>query len=435
MHNRTERVNYDYKRYNFVRRVERALLAVNMDKKRFTTVLRSLVSSKGRRLSDTSVRAYVYSVKRFKKWLQDSGSKRKLDNANKEDVHSFWTHLQKKNTPPRTISLIFVGLSKYYEYRHRREMVKAIEEIQSRLPSPQPIPHKLSWDSFQKIIEVAKNDGLSDEKLTLLNLLWSEMKVPDILGLWISDIDFKNRCITSSNTKEKYGVTKNAWLALENYVPTEDRGAKKELFKIRSARAVQRMTEDYFGLKGQTPLGLRKCCENDLIEAGRTVRFGYKEDRKSGSEAKQEQDEKPITKRDLSFRTLVQEIENFGEKIHERIPKLKDEGELQSLLEAYLYGAFPKETIIHEYGFRDDIGHRWCDIVIGKDRKFGIEVKLADEKIIKPVRDGQRQIKEFLSKYPKSKGIVVVGDKKSDFERREEYTQKKPRDRSWTIVI
>lgn len=249
-----------------------------MVEKRFTMFLRSHASSEGRRLLDTSVRAYVYSVRRFEKWLFSS-RRPKLDNANKEDIHGWLSHLQKKKTPPPTISLIFSGLTKYYRYRHSPEMLKAIEEIRSRLPKPQPIPHSLSWDRFQKIVEDAEKDGLSEEKLTLLNLLWSEMRVEDILGLWISDIDFKNRLITSRAAKKRYRVTKKAWHALERYVPIGDIGAKKELFKIRSVRTVQKMTQDYFGLEGQTPHGLMESCKNDLIEAGKTVRFGYEKDR------------------------------------------------------------------------------------------------------------------------------------------------------------
>lgn len=102
------------------------------------------------------------------------------------------------------------------------------------------------------------------------------------------------------------------------------------------------------------------------------------------------------------------------------------------LLEGYLHGIFPKEIIAHEYGFRDDIGRRECDIVVGKNRKFGIEVKLAGKEVNKHLRDGQRQVQEFLRKHPRSKGILVVGDKKSDLER-QKHTQKK--DRVCTIVI
>ena len=104
-----------------------------MDKKGFEAFLRSPAGSKGRRLSDTAVRAYVYSVKRFEKWLNNSrGRKQKLDNANKEDIYGWLAHLQKKNTPPRTISLIFSGLSKYYLYSHSPKIVKAIKEIRCR---------------------------------------------------------------------------------------------------------------------------------------------------------------------------------------------------------------------------------------------------------------------------------------------------------------
>lgn len=397
-----------------------------MDKKARALFLRSLTSSKGKRLSDTTGRAYLYSVRRFEKWLNNArGRKQKLDNANTEDISNFDGYLR-KDTKPATRSLIFTGLSKYYEYRHCPKILEAIEEIRSKLPTPQPIPHTLSWDRFQKIVKEA---NLSDEKLTLLNLLWSEMKVKDIRGLWNSDIDFQNRCVK----KKEYSITKDAWLALEKYVSKEDRGTRKELFKKCSDRKVQTITADHFGVVGQTPLGLRKCCKNDLIEVGRTIRFRYKEERKSSSETKQEQDEKLTTNRDLSFITLFQEIENFGEKMHTTIPKLENERQLQLLLESYLFGAFPKETIIDEYEFRDDIGKRCCDIVVGKDRKFGIEVKLAKENIIKLVRDGKRQINEFLSKHPRSKGIVVVGDKEDNLERREEYTQKK--DRVCIIVI
>lgn len=124
----------------------------------------------------------------------------------------------------------------------------------------------------------------------------------------------------------------------------------------------------------------------------------------------------------------------FGEKMHKRIPKLKHKGDLQLLLERYLLGTFPKEIIVHEYEFRDAIDRHKCDIVIGMDRKFGIEVKLAcaNKKINKYLRDGKMEVNEFLGKHPRSKGILVIGDQKGDLER-QKHTKKK--DRFCTIII
>jgi hypothetical protein len=119
------------------------------------------------------------------------------------------------------------------------------------------------------------------------------------------------------------------------------------------------------------------------------------------------------------FDRLVEEIRNFGNKMHERIPQIKDEGEFKRLLEGYLLAALSGEIIAPEFHFRgygkaDSI----IDFTIGRDQKIPIEVKLTEKKIRDDIGKGSGQVKEFLVSCGSDKGILVIGDKERDPERR-----------------
>jgi hypothetical protein len=58
------------------------------------------------------------------------------------------------------------------------------------------------------------------------------------------------------------------------------------------------------------------------------------------------------------------------------------------------------------------------DFAIGRDQKIPIEVKLAEKKIRDHIGKGFGQVKEFLESYRSDKGILVIGDKERDPERR-----------------
>lgn len=364
-------------------------------------------------LASNTIRHYVISVKKFEKWLFKYQAKKRLEEANEADIRNWRTYLQKE----KRIATYFYGIKKYYLYTRNSEMVNAIDETLKKLRPSRPRRGLISWVDFTKMMSKAEESGIKTRDYALLNLLWSEIPSKEILRLYISDIDFEKRLITSPKDKRKiYRVTRKAWDTLQKYVQTEDRGKRTLLFpKIRSNRSVQKIAKKYFESVRQTPKSLMLSCREDLIDAGKTVRFVTESKKKLSSKEK----EQARIARNL-FDKLAQEIKEFGNRVHERIEQIKDEEELRRLLEGYLLATFPNEIITREFHFKavedtDSI----IDFAVGKHRKIPIEVKLARKKRrIEPYwREGLGQVSEFLKRSGSKKGILVIGDQNRDPER------------------
>lgn len=160
-----------------------------MDEKGFRKFL------KGR--SANTISNYVTSVKQFERWLDENQEVKRTEDANRGHINRWASYMYEKGKANSTVSTYLQGIKQYFDSKRKDKMVKAIDEIKSNLRRPQPAPHFLGWNDFKDKVEKAEEKGVSKEKLALLNLLWSEMPSEDILGLYISDIDFEKRLITS----------------------------------------------------------------------------------------------------------------------------------------------------------------------------------------------------------------------------------------------
>ncbi|MCK4313365.1 tyrosine-type recombinase/integrase [Candidatus Bathyarchaeota archaeon] len=368
-----------------------------MDEKGFIRFL------KARELAEVTRRAYVIAVKEFERWLCEHLNK-SLEEANKSDLRA--CELLTSNPPYP------YGVRAYYHYLGGPSSDENVETITSeiipKLPKSPP-RNLLRWTEFRNIMEQAEKNAIRARDRALLNVLWSRMKSKEILQLRRSDIDFEKKVITTRPPDRKtYRVTPEAWDALEKYIPIESRGERKHLFpKIRSARSVQQITQKYFGFRNIVPNRLRKSCKEDLYEEGKKRRF-YQLDKKPSSRI--EKTPKKKQKRRLFLR-LVEEIENFGSRVHNRISKIKDEKEFQRILEGYLLAIFPEEIITHEFRFKGYEDDSIIDFAVGKAPKIPIEVKFAKGKIRGFLADGSEQVKEFLESRRIKKGILVIVSK------------------------
>jgi hypothetical protein len=365
------------------------------------------------RYQGSTPRTYFERAKGFEEWLFKS-NKKNIDDADEGEIRAWASYIQKE--VPKCRPYLY-GVRAYFRYRHKDRIESLLTKIAGKLPSlPKTLGDLTHWADFDKIMRKVEETRISSEDRALLNLLWSEMKTQDILNLYVSDVDFENRLITTR--KKKIQVTEKTWDALERYIKIDKRGKSEPLFSIE-LRALEGMTKRYLGMYGLTPSRLQRSCKEDLYDAGRTIRFAPEPDREPSSRPKQEQIKESVVAKDL-FDRLIQEIKNFGNRVHDRISQIKNEGDLKRLLEGYLLARFPDEIIIPEFPFKylekTDLK---IDFVIGKDQQTPIEVKLATEKkrIRSYEREGLSQVNEFLGYSESTKGILVIGDKKRDPER------------------
>jgi len=363
----------------------------NMDEKGFIRYLKD----KGKKPK------YLSHVATVERYLSANFGK-SLEEANENDIRAC-TVLT--SNPPYAF-----GVKAYYQYLdspNAKEIIKTIDtEIIPKLPKSQP-PKSIRWTEFRNRMKQVEKMNISARNRALLNILWSRMKFKQIRHLRISDINFEKKVITTRPPDPKtYRVTPEAWEALKNYIPSERRGERKQLFPtVTSDRAVQTITKKYFDIMKITPHGLWLSCEKDLYEAGKQMRFSVL-DKKPSSRI--EKPPKKKQKRRLFLR-IVEAIENFGSNNHHRMSTIKDEEEFQRILEGYLLATFPDETITPELYYKgyDETNSR-IDFAVGKAPKIPIELKFARGNIRDDLAEGSGQVKEFLKSSGSKKGILAI---------------------------
>jgi len=359
-------------------------------------------------------RFYFGSARKFERWLFKNTRKEKIEDADEIDIRNWATLIQKKH--PRSPKNYLQGLRVYYRFKRLPQEI-LVKEILNEIPSPPKVgPNTIPWDTFERDISEVERKRISPENLVFLNLLWSEMETTEILKLYVSDIDFEKRLITSQSGKT-FGATWKAWGALEKYITNDRRGRTEPLFKT-GLRNHQIIIDKYLGTYGIKSKKIRDSCLSDLVDAGRTARFFSEPNIKPISMIGEKQTVESTSSKEL-FDRLVGEIMNFGNRIHERIRQVKNEEEFKRLLEGYLLATFPDELITPEFPFKGfGKADSKIDFTIGRDPKIPIEAKVAGTKISDHIRKGSGQVIEFLKSYTSDKGILVIGDKERDPERR-----------------
>lgn len=262
------------------------------------------------RLREQTINTYVSNVKKFERYLLNYKEGKELERANPVDIKHF---VQWGSRKLRSVSPLLFGIQKYYEYIHRKEMIEAIKKLQLELRARAQAwaaaraRMLITQDEFRECMEEAEKNGINDRNRALLNLCWSRMGLDEILQLRISHIDFEKYYIKSPIGKTKFYVTKEAWDALEKYIPIEERDKRNLLFKIHK-RNLQYITKRYFKELGQTPSSLGQSCERELIKAAETSIFKVLEKRI----------QKPKTKVGVSKKKIEELV--FPTKVLQKLP-------------------------------------------------------------------------------------------------------------------
>ena len=360
-------------------------------------------------------RQYFERTKQFENWLKKKNDKH-IENADESDLNNWKSYVLKEHS---SWTLYLHSIKNYYIFKHASQAEILKEIIKEIPPNTNRKQINMLWTDFEKNILKVKEKHIDPEHYTLLNLLWSEMESSDILNLYISDVDFERRLIAVGD--KQYQATKTAWDALEELVVPENRGKKERLFNITSPRAIQQITRTNLGECGLTPNRIRQSCRDALSIAGKTVIFKtFKQPYAQTSTLPQKPTDSYDKKPKKLFDMLVEEISSFGGRLRLRIEKIKDENDLQRLLEGYLLAAFPDEKIYPEFPFKGHKPRSTIDFVIGEE-KIPIEVEFAGTKTMgEHKRYGSSQVNEYLEHRKIEKGILVIGDKDRDYNNKKE---------------
>lgn len=348
-------------------------------------------------------RTYMSLLNQFDTWLRNRN--KTLNTADERDLRD-WKQVKQDRT-------YFYGLLFFYKNFKFEKQETIVRQIIKELPKPnaRDTPLIFQWQFEGYMLELEKK--IKNKKhFTFLNLLWSELKLRDIINLKKSDVDFARRVINANGTD--FYITPHAWIALERFVPTEKRDKSEPLFfKSKKPRHPHSLVNKYLGKEYSLEAEIiRKSCEQELINHGRDSMF-------ITPKAKPLFMEEQITENSKAnnlFDELVFQLEAFSKRMRNRISEVCNENSLNRLIEGYLNAVFPEEQIIPEYSFEGIKQNSTIDFVIGSE-KIPIEVEFcAGKHIGDHIRNGLGQVKECLSyNNSSSRGILIIFDKKKAY--------------------
>lgn len=354
------------------------------------------------RLKPLSINTYYDGAKSLVDWLAD----RNLTLATASDSHiREWARINEDHYT------YFYGAKEYCKFLELTGKEMLLEEIKKKLPPPSQTSTELfiDYNDFKRCFSAEKSTTKQWQN-PYLYLLWTEMEKRQINGLLKSDISFVDKTINVGG--KPYYATTETWEVLKRFVKEEDRGKKEKLFPL-SSRCLRSAIQEYFEARGLNAQAIRRSCKEEIIRYGRMAVFVVGDDQRLMHEIEKKKNQKRVIEPDL-FKQVIDEIYAFGIRMASRIEGLKGqktpEKTLQRLLEGYLVGRFPQQSITPEFTFEAWKDNSRIDFTMGEIR-IPIEIKVCTKPPIGDcIRDGFAQVKEYLNRQEVEKGIVVIGD-------------------------
>ncbi len=225
-----------------------------------------------RNYSSKTIKSYLYRLREYFSFKRNH-----FADLNQENIRDFLLHCEKKHTSPQSRNL-FLNAIKFY-YRHVVKIQQKIE-IQS-VKKPKSLPTILSRNEVIKILESLKN---AKHKLLLSLAYGSGLRVSEVVGLKVQDLDFEEltvRINQSKGQKDRISVMPESLIdSLKNlvagkirndFVFVSERGGK---LTTRTAQKVFKNTLRNLGIKKDATFhSLRHSFATHLLENGTDVRF------------------------------------------------------------------------------------------------------------------------------------------------------------------
>lgn len=161
-----------------------------------------------RRYSDETVKAYVQDLKKFERFLADSGTSSLIE-VRLMDVRLFLSYLDEEQFSRNSISRMLSSLRGFYSFLVREKVLQEnpVSTISFKNRS-QSLPKFLYDEELEKIFETAKGTEPLDYRNTaLLEVLYATgIRVSECRTIKVEDIDFDLGLIlvTGKGNKERY---------------------------------------------------------------------------------------------------------------------------------------------------------------------------------------------------------------------------------------
>ena len=180
-----------------------------------------------------------------------------MEEATSRQISEYIEHLLDKGLKPKTINCHLDSIRGFYHYLHREEDVVMVNPVKRgyALRLPRPLPRYLKDDEVERFLSIPKK--ARDHAIFYL-MLRCGLRVEEVAGLTLSDIDFRRGQILVQNGKGAKGrvvyISKDAYHALLKYLKVRRFERAKGVFLVEkgtfkgkpiSVRGIQKRMEYY----------------------------------------------------------------------------------------------------------------------------------------------------------------------------------------------
>lgn len=172
-----------------------------------------------RGLSNNTYDGYKRDLEDFFKFLN-----KEYKNITKDDVIKYIEYLAKKDNP-KTVNRHIVSIKNYFKYMEKIGNIKInpCEDI-TGLKTPKTMPHVLSEDDIDKLLDIKLEDAFDYRNKAMLELMYSSgLRISELLNLEVNDIDFEMnivRCFGKGSKERIVPLSDAATYALHEYIYT-----------------------------------------------------------------------------------------------------------------------------------------------------------------------------------------------------------------------
>lgn len=189
-----------------------------------------------KKYSLNTIKSYKNDLSKFVLFINDKD----ITCLNKKDVISFIENEKLNDKSARTISHDLIVIKNFYKYLLKEQIIKVDPTIDIELPKlKKSLPHTLSFDEIDKILDIELNDKYSYRNKAMLELMYSSgLRISELVNLKMQDIDLEDDIVRIYGKGSK-----------ERIVPIGDyaiKYLKKYIYEYRSSLMHNKVSDYIF---------------------------------------------------------------------------------------------------------------------------------------------------------------------------------------------
>ena len=189
-----------------------------------------------KKYSLNTIKSYKNDLSKFVLFINDKD----ITCLNKKDVIAFIENEKLNDKSARTISHDLIVIKNFYKYLLKEQIIKVDPTIDIELPKlKKSLPHTLSFDEIDKILDIELNDKYSYRNKAMLELMYSSgLRISELVNLKMQDIDLEDDIVRIYGKGSK-----------ERIVPIGDyaiKYLKKYIYEYRSSLMHNKVSDYIF---------------------------------------------------------------------------------------------------------------------------------------------------------------------------------------------